>query len=238
MCEFIFRGQSMHCFERYYEAFLNFDPNCFVVESEFRNKTLNEKFLYPILVSDYFSHRICSVASQHFKICDSAFNGTFKSLEDIVDTLNEEGCCLRIRKFRRYTLETSIERDKTTAVALTEDFIRNSGLWESINKEAFISRKKALLDSQRYFIVVKDETILSEAYISDIYASGCNIVVNTYKDHKRQGYGKEVVKACINWCLENDLLPIYWVEESNVSSIGLAEGLGFELKCLEWVVSK
>lgn len=63
-------------------------------------------------------------------------------------------------------------------------------------------------------------------------------MVYTSPNYRKKGYGKEVVKACINWCQQNNLLPIYLVEEENTNSIKLVESLGLELKSHEWIISE
>ncbi|NBI05588.1 GNAT family N-acetyltransferase [Senegalia massiliensis] len=63
------------------------------------------------------------------------------------------------------------------------------------------------------------------------------MAVFTYPKYRNQGYGKQVVKGYINWCLDKDILPIYLVDIENIPSIKLAESLGFEIKSTEVIVS-
>ena len=48
---------------------------------------------------------------------------------------------------------------------------------------------------------------------------------------RRRGYGREVVSAAVAYLLEQDKIPRYQVEESNVPSVRLAQSIGLKL-CL------
>ncbi|GAA0785833.1 GNAT family N-acetyltransferase [Hathewaya limosa] len=62
-------------------------------------------------------------------------------------------------------------------------------------------------------------------------------MVYTNEQYRNRGYGKQVTTGILNWCIENNVLPIYLVDEKNTYSIKLAESLGFKIKSKEIVVS-
>ena len=86
------------------------------------------------------------------------------------------------------------------------------------------------------YIVPIDNKIASMAFTSDIYNIGANIVVSTNKEYRKKGYGKSTVAALTNSILENQLLPIYFVNVNNEASINLAKSLQYEKMALEIVV--
>ncbi|GKX29491.1 hypothetical protein SH1V18_19710 [Vallitalea longa] len=233
----------MFRFDEYYLGYLginssNIMKNIIVVKSEYREMPLNGKYLYPIIFVEYNRYIVCSCSYEFFNICKDKFDGTIESIYSIFKVLNQNGNYYRLRKMRKYSIDeiTSIKY-YTVANTLTEDIIRSLSFNTNINIEDYIIRKKAILLEKRQFVIIKYNRIASTAFISDIYNGGGNIVVFTNDDYKRHGYGKEVVKACINWCVKNNIIPIYLVEESNSSSIKLAESLNLKLKSIEWVIS-
>jgi RimJ/RimL family protein N-acetyltransferase len=232
----------MSRFEEYYNRFLGLSKNeitkHMVVESEYRDMPLNQKYFYPIIISKFDSYMVCSSSSQFLSICNSKFDGTIESISNILEVMNMNGNHYRIRKMRRYSIENSSRIYDTKADTLTENMFRKVNFSGIEDKEKYIRGKQNILHEQRQFVVLKDNSIASTAFISDIYSSGCNIVVYTPPNYRQEGYGKEVVKACINWCKENKLLPIYLVEEGNLSSIKLAESLALDLKSHEWIISE
>ena len=232
----------MSRFEVYYNGFLGVNKNeitkHMVVESEYRDMPLNQKYFYPIIISKFESNMVCSSSSQFISICKSKFDGTIESIPNILEVMNMNGNHYSLRKMRRYSIENSCRIYDTKADILTENIIGKIKFKGIEDKEKYIRGKQNILHEQRQFVVLKDYSIASTAFISDIYNSGCNILVYTAPNYRQEGYGKEVVKACINWCKENKLLAIYLVEEGNLSSIRLAESLALDLKSYEWIISE
>lgn len=232
----------MSRFEVYYNKFLGVNKDeitkDIVYESKYRDMPLNKRYYYPVIISKFNNNMICSCSSQFASICRDNFDGTMESFLRILEAINITGSHYRLRKMRRYSIKDSNIVYTSKADILTEDIIRKVNFKEIEDKEKYITRKQDILEEKRQFGVLKDNNIASTAFISDIYCGGCNIVVYTSPNYRKEGYGKEVVKACINWCQQNNLLPIYLVEEDNVSSIKLVESLGLELKSHEWIISE
>jgi len=240
--EWELEGGNMSRFEIYYNGFLGVNKKevtkHMVVESQYRDMPLNQKYFYPIIISKFDRYMVCSCSSQFINICKSKFDGTIESITNILEVMNMNGSHYRLRKMRRYSTENLSRIYHTKADTLTEDIIRKVKFEGVEDKEKYIRGKQNILHEQRQFVVLKDNNIASTAFISDIYNSGCNIVVYTPPNYRQKGYGKEVVKACINWCQENNLLPLYLVEEENLSSIKLVESLALDLKSHEWIISE
>jgi len=232
----------MH-FNKYYYGFLGVqdervDDKVMVIESIYRDKPLNKQYFYPVIVSEYNDKKVCSSASKFIDICKSRFDGSVQSIELIIDDMRIEEPSYRLRKMRRYTIECMDDVFSTKAVTMSEELVRSLQFKANVDVEKFIERKKDVIKDGRQFIIAHENKIVAMALISDIYEGGCNIAVYTNEDYRKMGYGKEVVKGCVNWCKERNLLPIYLVEEENNASIKLAESMGFELKSREWIISK
>lgn len=232
----------MSKFEEYYNVFLGVNNNerteHMVFESKFRDMPLNNKYFYPIIISKFNDRMICSCSSKFATTCKSNFDGTMESILSILKAMGSNDNKYRLRKMRRYSIERPGALFDTKAEVLTEDIIRKVNFQEIEDKESYIRRRENILQEKRQFFMLKDGNIAATAFISEVYSSGCNIVVYTSPNYRKKGYGKEVVKACINWCQQNNLLPIYLVEEENANSIKLVESLGLELKSHEWIISE
>jgi RimJ/RimL family protein N-acetyltransferase len=91
--------------------------------------------------------------------------------------------------------------------------------------------------SGRYFAIIENDEIASSSFISDIDNQSGNIVVSTQAEYRNKGYGKAVVTRVTEWCIQNNIRPIYLVDTNNTPSVRLAEGLGFVTKAREIIVS-
>lgn len=94
--------------------------------------------------------------------------------------------------------------------------------------EQVLERKKNDLNNGRQFVIVEDNCIVSWAKVSDIDFNAANITVWTSPDHRSKGYGREVVKYVVQWCFDNDYIPVYYVNDDNKASRRLAESIGFK----------
>jgi hypothetical protein len=56
------------------------------------------------------------------------------------------------------------------------------------------------------------------------------ISVNTNPRHRRQGFGRSVVAAAVNYVLANGRTPLYAVTDNNQASLQLAQSIGFSDK--------
>lgn len=146
-----------------------------------------------------------------------------------------------VKEMYRMCKDTKLNISNNNAVILnnyTKQYFINTGKKANdINfKEEKWSQLKYILDSEMIYIVPIDNKIASMAFTSDIYNIGANIVVSTNKEYRKKGYGKSAVAALTNSILENQLLPIYFVNVNNEASINLAKSLQYEKMALEIVV--
>lgn len=146
-----------------------------------------------------------------------------------------------VKEMYRMCKDTKLNISNNNAVILnnyTKQYFINTGKKPNdINfKEKKWSQLKYILDSEMIYIVPIDNKIASMAFTSDIYNIGANIVVSTNKEYRKKGYGKSAVAALTNSILENQLLPIYFVNVNNEASINLAKSLQYEKMALEIVV--
>lgn len=146
-----------------------------------------------------------------------------------------------VKEMYRMCKDTKLNISNNNAVILNnytkQYFINTEKKANDINfKEKKWSQLKYILDSEMIYIVPIDNKIASMAFTSDIYNIGANIVVSTNKEYRKKGYGKSAVAALTNSILENQLLPIYFVNVNNEASINLAKSLQYEKMALEIVV--
>lgn len=94
----------MSRFEVYYNGFLGVNENEIkdpvVVECEYRDLPLNQRFFYPIIVSKFDSYMLCSSSSQFVRICKDIFDGTIESIGNILEIMNMDANSYRLRKMR------------------------------------------------------------------------------------------------------------------------------------------
>jgi predicted GNAT family acetyltransferase len=159
-----------------------------------------------------------------------------KLTEFFKDKLNEYS----IRIMYRMTIDKlPIEFITNSKVLkLTKEILMNHLHDESeLVKEEIWNRKKDEIEQGRQYVILSKNKIVSYCKISDICYGGGNIVVYTNENYRNLGYGKQVLQATINWCIANNILPVYWVWDKNLASIALAKSLGFQIKSEEIVVA-
>lgn len=153
---------------------------------------------------------------------------------------------LRIDTYARMTIGSPDHLDRTRGdvevVALEDNPFGKRVFFDMIGRrgQEFKSMRwrsvRELIAEGRYFVAMSDGEIASWAAITDIDFGGANIAVSTRPEHRKKGYGRACVARATGWCIENDLLPVYLVAESNMPSVRLAESLGFETRSREIVV--
>lgn len=146
-----------------------------------------------------------------------------------------------VKEMYRMYKDVKLNISNSNAVLLNDDtkqyFMNTGNKASDISfKEKKWSQLKYIIDTGLIYIVPNNYRIASMAYVSDVYNEGANIVVNTDEQFRRKGYAKMAVASLTNSILENNLLPIYFVNVNNEASINLAKSLEYENIALEIVV--
>lgn len=221
-------------FREYYNKYLgitNEEDSIFL--SEFRNEPINEKYYYPVIISDYYGKLKCSVAEEYFN-----FHGTIDDVYRVFNNFKSIDEGYRLREMKRFVY-TGTKMQVEKSIRLTMDIMDELKFnYDSSGRKEYVNRKSKILNDGRQYVIIDSNSIASLGFISDIQCGGGNIVVSTIEGHRGKGYGKDVVRACVNWSLENNILPIYLVETTNKSSVAIAESLGFQYMCREFIISK
>jgi RimJ/RimL family protein N-acetyltransferase len=240
-------GQTVpsEAFLRHYRRFLGIDEGRFatgetVFACEQRTIPLVFHTVTPLLATLHRGRVVFSVAPAHEAHVRKWFKDhEFESLTD--DLLGEMDDCFHeliplraIWRMHRLTVtaDTLVTPAATDRVEpVTEDHrdvflasmkprgrrVRHSNWW----------RNRHWREEGRHFVIVEDGKLAAVAFVSDIDWGGGNIGVGTQEEYRQKGYGAAVTAAAARWCLENDILPIYWVMTSNEASVRLATSLGF-----------
>lgn len=137
-----------------------------------------------------------------------------------------------ISEFFRYSTDISydVTRDVTVLTSGDREMIearkqvrRGSLFRDRVWKRSF----SPLLLEGRKMAVIKDGKIVSCSTVIDLPFGAANIAVWTHQEHRKRGYGANCVMQAVNWCKDNNRIPVYLVSSSNIASVGLAEKLGF-----------
>ncbi len=244
-------------FEDHYSQFLGYDPRdkrpVIVCRSPVRDKL--EKQRKPLLLSFWDQQRTVLSVSRDLEDGVRKFIGAmpdtllnkdewFSALDDLMYdsyktyrleeflrlSLDKEDLCAAVSNLDLVRQMTGNDKD----LILNQADIRKRG---SKVKKYVWSYESRWIKEGKKFAISDDGIILSEAVITEVEYSGGNIAVGTHDDHRRKGYGKAVVHRAAAWCLQNDIVPIYWVRKDNAASIALAKSLGFTIKHEEIIVT-
>lgn len=193
-------------------------------------------------VNDIFIYSIEPKLYEDFKIYISSYK--IKENDELISVL-DKFFKNRISDYsirRMYRLSFDKEKleniNNTKSVKLTKEILMNSlKQKDDKEKEEIWNRKKKEVEEGRQYVILEKDKIISWCKVSNIDYSGGNLVVWTAPEHRRKGYGKDVGRQGIKWCINNNIIPIYLVDSLNKASINLAKTIGFKIKSEEIVVT-
>ncbi|MBU5313792.1 GNAT family N-acetyltransferase [Tissierella carlieri] len=238
-------------FQDYYYKYLGIDKgeleiNKRIFSSNQRNKPLNGQFVQYLISTHIDGKLILSVAPQYYDDLFVLIKGqAIGNVDEIIEILNtffsNKLGNFSLRKMYRlipnedYDIYNSLN---SSAIKLTKEiFMDNLENIDEAEKMEIWERKKDEIIEGRKFVVLEDKKIVSACKISDIDFCGGNIAVWTDLNYRNKGFGKQVVAEAVKWCINNNILPVYWVDFENTASISLSNSLGFEIRSEEIVVS-
>ena len=239
-------------FQKFYNSFLGIDKNnsAEVISCERRNEPFCLVFKQLLIMTQIDNNKYYSIAPQFFLEFKNNYNPSNKAMnpDDYLLEIDNTFCNF----MDRYSI------NKNYRLSYPENYISKTKLSEKVvtlndsNKELYFkllgkrgikfkenqwSRLKQLIEEERYYILIDNNEIAAYSFLSNIDNGGANIVVVTLPKYRRKGYGKAVVTKSTEWCLKNELIPIYLVDQSNTASINLAKSLGFETMSEEIIIS-
>ena len=229
-------------FQNYYYRYLDFNGDENVVCSKNRDNKINI-YHYPVIVAFYNNKIIYSISSKYYEELKSNLKKEdFKNYNDIIEFLkkyfNNKNENIAIQKMYRMVLMKEPDLEDSRVINVDEKIKTvyfNS--FEHHNDLEYKENKWNKIKKLQYPKgIVEDKKIVSFGFVSNIDYSGANIVIQTKEKYQNKGYGKSIVKQISKDLLDNDILPIYWVNAENIPSIKLAKDIGFEKKSVEIVV--
>lgn len=210
-----------------------------IFSSPFRGKPESELTLtiHDLIVSDYEGTLIHSVNQN--MINDYRSSAPRQVSDDLIEKVDDaffRACKYRyywISEWLRYSIDVSFEvnQDVTTLTSNHREQIearRNVRRGHLFRDRVWEKVYYPLLQEGRMMAVIKDGVIVSHSSVIDLPFGAANIAVWTHQEHRKNGYAAMCVRQAVNWCNENNRIPIYLVSSSNTASIGLAEKLGFK----------
>jgi GNAT superfamily N-acetyltransferase len=207
-----------------------------------REKALNNWYFQHLIATNINGYNVFSITPIMYK----EFTDFIVAYGKVCDEKLEEGLKIFFdSKLEKYTIRrmyrmTLGEMTKelvldSRVIRLTKEILMNS-IQELNDKEKIWERKKDEVLQGRQYVILDGNKIISYCKVSDIDYSGGNLTVYTNEKHRNKGYGMLVSIGVIKWCIENNIIPIYWVDKTNIPSVALAKKLGFEVMAEEIVI--
>lgn len=237
---------------KYYCDYLNINTELlnkgsFIFESTQRNKPICFYYYHWIIVSRFNGIAVVSIAP-HFDKVFSKYNIKNRELRDVellTNMFSSELDDFNVRNMYRMGLVSDKYKQVNTEMVIQLKSIHKDIYFNTIAsisddfvKEHKWNLRKEQIDQGRIFVIIEDEKIISQAVISDINFNGGNISVWTLEEYSGKGYGKSVTAAAVQWCVNNDILPVYLVDKSNIPSLSIAKSVGFEVLFDEVILSQ
>lgn len=244
-------------FNEHYLKFLNIDltnENIQIAQSSLRNKPIAYDFKHFLIASNYKDKMLFSIVPEFHSAFTKYVSNTVKNcslnteLMKKIDNFffNKISGTYVVRNMIRLSLD-SLNYSDTNSSQITTLSIQNREQYLNfintrVRGEKYLnkqwSRRRSFIKAGRLFAIIEDNQIVSCSELSNVNFNGANIVVQTHPKYRRKGYARQLVIACTKWCLNKNIVPVYWVDEKNTPSLELAKGLGFKICSNEIVVSK
>jgi len=232
-------------FNRYYQAFLGqgqeIRPGVKLCLSNKREEAFCHWYQQMIICSLGPDETVFSVGPTHFEDLKNYI------LNARVNLRTQAGCITVLKNFDHlYRVDPMVRLTRTSpisqalqSVTLTREmFIESAEDMDKKDLQEVLARKAYELEAGCQKVILEGKKIRAGARVSNIHFEGANIAVWTHEDYRGRGYGKDVVTGVTNWCLDNELLPIYLVTEANIPSLKLAKSLGYEIMAKEIICTK
>lgn len=227
-------------FESYYYKFLNYDGNNIFVKSINRDLTVNEYF-YPVIIAFYKKNIIYSISNEYYDELTKYImkeNKNSKIDEILYNFFKMKNFKFSILRMKRMAKFKNNKIDFSEVVALSKDMKKQYfNSFESHNSNFYKEDKWKKIQTRKYlYLILKNDTFASLGFVSNIIENGANIVVQTREKYRNNGYAKKIVEKISRELIKDEIIPIYWVNINNPSSIKVATSLGFSEYSEELVV--
>lgn len=228
----------MERIKEYYSRYLGIEGlKSQVLSSKQREIPLNKKYYYSLIGTPYEGRTLYSVAPGLYKDFKYYLEQNPDAIEKVLEGFNKAyKLGHNLRKMYRMTYD-GIPLDVNPSQVFTEELLRTIVHEDEAVIEKIIERNKEALTLKNRFWLIENNQMAASAKVTDLDFKAANIAVYTDPQYRGKGYGKLVVDACVNWCLKENILPIYLVETQNIASFKLAKSLGFEIYSTEWILS-
>jgi RimJ/RimL family protein N-acetyltransferase len=241
-------------FLRHYRRFTGIDEGLFasgerIFACEQRNLPLCVHTRTPILATRHRDRVIFSIAPEYEAdlrswLKDRPFPDLSDDLLGEIDDfflprlpLHSVWRMLRLTTTREnLVVPDGVERAEVLTEAHREAFFRRMKGRGKLVRQTYWRRALPSIEEGRRFAVIEDGKMVADGHVSDIDWGGGNIAVGTDPEWQRKGYASAVVCRATEWCLDHDIVPVYWVDVRNEPSVKLAEKLGFTVQAEELVV--
>lgn len=209
-----------------------------------RKKPINSAYFQPLIITKIDDINIFSISPEFYEefanYIEFYKNIEFEELLSVTKIYFEQRLeKYSIRKMYRMVLDHVSEEFLVpdNVVKVTKEILmKNIESASSQDKDQIWKRKKDEILEGRQYAILDGHKIVSYCKVSDIDYGGGNLTVYTNENHRGKGYGKATALGAISWCIENQIISVYWVDEKNMASIALAKSLGFKVIAEEIVV--
>ena len=224
-------------FKEYYYKFLNFNEKERIICSNNRCKSINN-FYYPVIISKFQDSTMYSIAPDYFEKLKEIIIEEKDIKYNLFEFFQKHKMYFSIQDMYRMFKNNNSNTDISNVIELdnkykeqyfnsfehSNDIIYKQEKWEKIIKYQYLNG------------IIEDNKFVSVGFVSNIDENGANIVIQTKDKYRNRGYGKAIVEKISRDLLEDNIIPIYWVNKENKASIQLAESIGFKKEADEIVV--
>lgn len=195
-----------------------------IIETENRNQPICKYYYHLLIKTEYDGQSILSVSPQYSKYVSVLTDTSYKF--EIPDKKIEKQKMIRmgiLNNTNKCNLMKDVIQIKDKYL-FSRTFGKNKPL--SIIEQKW-NQDRMLIQSGRVFAMIKNDEIISYSTVSDIFFGAGNIFVWTKEQFHGKGYGTAVASKTTEWCLDNNIMPVYLVNIKNMPSTKIAYKIGY-----------
>lgn len=131
----------------------------------------------------------------------------------------------KFNRLKQSKIKLSLDRQEYEVVRTTKELLRS--MQGSVIPKFFWQSEDQFQNTGIGFSLIYDGEVASTAFSSCRFENQLEIGIETLEKYRSQGFALNVCSVLINYCIKNDLEPIWACRMENMASYQLALKLGF-----------
>lgn len=198
----------------YYSNYIGYDYKNTIVSNKNLEIPINKNYNYLAIITNINNKEIISINNKYY----NDYHEFYKN--------------------KKFLYKNNIEIIKEFFISKNIKInIRNMYRMSTNKPLNFTDTEIVFNENKKKCAILKNKNIISYAKISNIDYNGANIVIHTEYNYRNKGYATKLLFFLTNYCLNNNLIPIFLVDINNKASLSVAKKCNYKIMNKEIIIS-